>query len=224
MYNSKYLKYANNQAINNNIIMAILYLIAYPTIKIFVFFSIKPNFITSLSLLFSFIAIFTLLNHQIFYFVIFYFISVHLDFCDGPVARITSRVSRSAFNYDHLSDLLKFAITIISIAFFYNKLIYWFVSSLAITTFLFFVITNHELSYFSKKVKSEIYDKSFQNKQRLKIIITHLRIIITTISGHTVLGLIILPLNYNIAINYLVYICTITFARSCVNIIKLSKM
>ena len=110
-------QYANLAAIKGNVVQLYLYKSAYPLSCLFVKMNIKPNTITCMSIIsaiLSFIALISI-NMEL-YFMIFWFFSIHLDYCDGTVARMTDNIRKSSFRFDHMSDILKIGLIILGIA------------------------------------------------------------------------------------------------------------
>ena len=200
----KYLKYANVDAMKNNFIMAFFYIIAYPLVKQFIHYSIKPNTITSTSLILAPLSIIFLLFGDIYFYFLFLFLSIYLDFCDGSVARALNEVSTSAFNYDHMSDILKISIVITGIAIYFNSLLFWVITTTTIIMFMIYNITHHDISFHKR-------NKNDSGRNKKNIILSNIRTLLGTINGHTWLGLLIIPVDYTGAVIYLIYINLILF-------------
>lgn len=218
-YNIKYLKYANEDAMKNNIIMKLLYIIAYPLVIIFIKYSIHPNIITSISLILAPLSLFFLLADEVVFYSIILFLSIILDFCDGSVARALNKVSGSAFNYDHMSDIVKISTVLTGIGIYYNTLLLWTLTSFTLIMFMLYNITHHDISYHEMKNHFTTSNKK-NNKSK---ILSNIKVIIGTVNGHTWLGLLIITVNYKLAITFLIYINILFFLRGIKNIRVLLK-
>ncbi len=223
-------KHLNHEAINNNFVMLLLYHSANPTSLFLAWLSISPNAITSLSIIFSLVAfLFLILNLNPLFFIVFWFFSIHLDFCDGTVARMTNKQSKNAFNYDHMSDIFKIFLIFLGVGIKYNSLVVWVLTSTSIFSFLFMSILNHDYSSFSVNLKSRNnYQNSLKKESELKRnikkllrfpVLIHFSTIFFTINAHTLLGFFIFPLGEKYAITFLSYFSIISIFLS-IRIIK----
>ena len=87
-----------------NVIQLLMYRIAYPFAVLLNKLHLSPNQITTQSLVFSILAFIALIYDEGWvWFSIFWGVSLLLDFCDGTVARMANKVSKTAFRYDHMS-------------------------------------------------------------------------------------------------------------------------
>jgi len=101
-------QYVNKEAAKNNIIVYILGRFSYPFSVVFAKIGVTPNQITTLSSLLAILSSLALVYDDGWkLFVLFWSLSLLLDFCDGTVARMTDQVRKTAFRYDHTSDLFK---------------------------------------------------------------------------------------------------------------------
>ena len=101
-----------NDASKNNPTMLGMYYLAYPLVLLFEKIKFTPNMVTLLSLLFSFVSIFFLLEkNSLYYFMIFFFLSQLLDYADGTLARKTKQINIKKLDLDHLSDIIKILLT-----------------------------------------------------------------------------------------------------------------
>ena len=222
--------YINKNAVKHNFIMLLLYNLAYPTSLVFARLSIKPNVITSLSALFALIALVFLIQAQGYLlFIIFWLTAIHLDFCDGTVARISGNISKSAFNYDHVSDLIKVSLILLGAGIRYNTPVLWILSFTSLMLFLLMTILNHELGYHISsqdvdigKINISGRDNGYKSKYEKLIHMPILRQFITiifTVNAHTLLGFIVLPFGQLYAIYFLFYFCFINLYL-CMRITK----
>ena len=234
-------KYANKNAIVGNIVSLILYKLAYPTASLFAKFSIKPNLITWLSILFTCIAaLFLFQENGPFFFVLFWLVSVHLDFSDGTLARMTKKVSKSAFRLDHLTDLIKLCLVFVSFGIFYNTFETWVLVNTSIFSFLYCEILNLEIKYYSKQAtlsdsnpadNTLINSKWIQNTGifQFKALTTFLRNIHSVffgISGHSLLFFCVLPFGLmyaNIFLIYFTFVCTYSSIRIIITLNRMKR-
>ena len=97
----------------------LIYTITRPILILAIKMNLSPNFITTLSLIFSIASLLLAITFQnITIYIVSNIISVLLDYVDGPLARSTKRTRKSEFRYDHYSDLIKINIFVFSIHFF----------------------------------------------------------------------------------------------------------
>ena len=213
-------EYANKNAIVGNVLSLLLYKLAHPSALLFARLSIKPDLITWLSFLFTGLAVtFLFRENEPIYFVIFWLISLHLDFADGTLARMTKKVSKSAFRLDHMTDLIKLFIVFISLGIFYNTLTTWILVCVTVFALMYSEILSHEIKHYLKKAaenKVEFSEATFIESKWLKIagiskskfLLTFLRNINSvffSISGHTLLFFCITPFGLIYASIFLFY-------------------
>ena len=186
----------------NFLILLISYLV-YPLSLVLVKFKIKPNLITSVSLLLAIYSSYQFILGNFKYFTIFWTLSLLLDFCDGQVARISKIINKTAFNFDSLSDLLKIFIIILSSAIYYNYQLYWIISCLSVFLFLF-----HDVLYayfiHLKKRESLFQNQLIKNKLYIKILKSFANLFFK-IDGHSILFFLLLALNLQYATLTLIY-------------------
>jgi phosphatidylglycerophosphate synthase len=186
-----------------NFLMLLISYLVYPLSLVLVKFKIKPNLITSVSLLLAIYGSyqFTIENFKLF--GIFWTLSVLLDFCDGQVARISKVINKTAFNFDSLSDLLKIFIIILSGAIYYNTELYWIVCCSSIFLFLFNeVLYTHFISL--KKKESLFQKKLIKSKLYIKILKSFTNIFLR-IDGHSIFLFLFLAINLQFALLTLIY-------------------
>ena len=201
-----------------NLLMLLISYLVYPLSLVFVKLKIKPNLITSVSLLSAIYGSyqFTLGNFKLF--CIFWILSILLDFCDGQVARISKIINKTSFNFDSLSDLLKIFIIILSSAIYYNTQLYWIVSCSSVFSFLFHEVLYTHFIHLKKKV-SLFQNQLIKNKFYIKI----LKIVISIffrIDGHSILLFLLLASNLYFSILTLIYMQLILL----LNILRLSYL
>lgn len=129
-----------------NVIQLLMYRFAYPFAVLLNKLHLSPNQITTQSLIFSILAFIALVYDKGWVlFSIFWGVSVLLDFCDGTVARMTDRVSKTAFRYDHMSDIFKIYLVVMGVGIRYDDLLFWILSSTLIFFYGYFEILAHDL-------------------------------------------------------------------------------
>ena len=139
-------KYAKKEAVANNFLLLLMYRLAYPFALVLGKHNYSPNVITTQSLLFSLLAFVALVfDEGWILFSIFWGVAVLMDFCDGTVARMTEKVSKIAFRYDHMSDLFKVSLIILGVGIRYNDPLIWALSVSACFAFMYGDALNREL-------------------------------------------------------------------------------
>ncbi len=233
-------EHANKTAIVCNRLSLILYKTAYPTAKVFARLSIKPNTVTWLSVFFTLIAAFTLFfKNDRFFFILFWMISVHLDFTDGTLARMTRQVSKSAFRIDHMTDLVKLFIVFLAVGIFYNSFFTWIFVISAIFCLMYSEILSHELKFYFKRqadrneqfLETTISESNFVksllgNSPLLISFLRNINSIFFSISGHTLIFFCILPFGEAYANGFIFYftaICIYGLSRAIKNLSVLKR-
>ena len=236
---NKYLKFSNKNAIGQNPIQKLLYMLAYILATIAKKLSLTPNGLTLIACIFSLLAFISLVKNNLYSFVALWFIAYILDYADGTLARMTNSKGKTALRYDHISDLLKITLIFLGFGLYYDNQAIWILTFISGTLYLFYTVLNHELNMVQKlseisislsKIKSnKKHNKSFFKKKItildhikllikkipfLKNFILSLFSIFLTINGHTLIIFFFIPLNYNLAIILLTYFILITTFRS----------
>ncbi|MDT8340394.1 MAG: CDP-alcohol phosphatidyltransferase family protein [Longimicrobiales bacterium] len=123
------------QKVEGNALLYWMYRLAYPFAVLLNRLSLRPNHITTLSLICAIFAAYRLATVSGWAgFCTLWGLAVLLDFCDGTVARMTDRVSSTAFRYDTMSDLLKIALLMLGTGIRYQDQSVW--GAALLTTFL----------------------------------------------------------------------------------------
>lgn len=229
--------YVKKEIVEYNVILLFLYVIATPLSKVFVWFKISPNAITIGSILAAIAAFISLIVHDGYlYFCVFWTISLHLDFCDGTVARMTGNINKTAFRFDHTSDIFKISLVLLGAGIFYNTLVIWILSATALFSFLFTAILNHDIGAYNKMScfinapvtppKSEQNSDSNSLKSRLRksVVILNLFTFFVTMNGHTLVFFLMIPFGIIHVEIFLIYIILITLFRSVIVINRLVKL
>ncbi len=223
-------KYVNNAAISDNIVLLIMYRFAFPFSILLSKLRLTPNQITTLSLLFSLFSFVALvLDDGWNWFVLFWSISLLLDFCDGTVARMTNNIGKTAFRYDHNSDLMKIGLIILGAGFRYDNEIVWGVSFSALFLFMYYTILNHELAIQRKKKIQQPSEQDYnitvpyvriRERFRIAAWIVKYKIIVNTIkntysaiftiNGHTLLIFLLIPFGMEYVLWSFIYFILIS--------------
>ena len=184
----------------------LIYTITRPVLILAIKMNLSPNFITTLSLIFSIASLLLVIVFQnITIYIACNIVSVLLDYVDGPLARSTKQTRKSEFRYDHYSDLIKINIFVFSIALYYNDELVNTISQLFIILFLLFTILNHDHYEKSNRKEFGTQVKSVINKKKNPFIR-----LITEFDGPMYLLLILSSINKNLLIFMFVY-CSILF-------------
>jgi phosphatidylglycerophosphate synthase len=231
-------EYANKTAIIGNRLSLMLYKTAYPTAKLFSRFSIKPNTVTWMSLFFTLLAVLSLyLTNSPIYFVFFWVISMHLDFSDGTLARMTKKVSKSALRIDHMTDLVKLFIVFLSIGILYNSFITWILVNSAVFCLMYSEILTHEIKFYLKRQadRNEQFSETIISESSLVkslvgnnpfwvSLLRNIHSIFFSISGHTLVFFCILPFGETYANGFLFYFTTVCIYGVIRALITLSSL
>ena len=101
--------------IEENLIIWFLYQSTYSLAKLLVKLNISPDFITSLALaLVAVNSFFVIIGEKFWVVFVVWYLALLLDLLDGQVARLSNRVRKHAFSYDHTSDYFKILMFLIS--------------------------------------------------------------------------------------------------------------
>ncbi len=193
-----------------------MYGVSYPFAYLLNAIRISPNNITTISIVLTFIACYALITGSVMWYLVFWACAVLLDFCDGTVARMSNTVSKSAFRYDHMSDLLKIAAIFLSVAIYFSESFIWILSFCALFFYLYYTLISHDLDNHSKigsnpesEHKPEGGEGGLKNRIKqnpfLYRIAAQIYSIFATINGHTLLLFFLLPLNANLAALIYIY-------------------
>jgi len=224
-------KYVNHGAVAGNIVLLLMYRFAYPFAALLNKLNLSPNQITTQSLFFSILAFAALVFDEGWvWFSIFWGMTVLLDFCDGTVARMANKVSKSAFRYDHMSDLFKISLVILGIGLHYNDALVWVLAFSASFVFMYGDVLNNTLGSIAKlAAKTQQATNSDEvslppNSRRrdryrivawvvkrdwLLTIYKNTYAVLLTVNGHTLLLFFILPLGRGYALagfSYLIFV------------------
>jgi hypothetical protein len=241
-------KYVNHKAVVGNVVLLLMYRFAYPFAVLLNKLNLSPNQITTQSLLFSILAFAALVfDEGWILFSIFWGMTVLLDFCDGTVARMTDKVSKSAFRYDHMSDLFKISLVLMGVGLRYNDQLIWMLAFSASFGFMYGDILNPTLGRIEKYVAqtqqlSSNNEASVRSNVRMrdrysiiawvakydvlfKICINTFSALLA-INGHTLLLFLLFPFGFEFALSglgYLLFIELLTISLRMTTLIVLRR-
>jgi phosphatidylglycerophosphate synthase len=196
-------KHIVNQSIKDNIIQFLLYRSAFVVVHIFKFFKISPNQISFTSFILCIISCYFLYQNQITLFLILWYISHFLDYCDGTLARLTGNTTKILLRLDHFLDLIRIILTFLFIAIYFKSDDIWILTFIFISSIFISQILN--LEYDSKmKINAKFKNKTLVNKNN--IIIRHLYNVFFTLNGHTLFLIGFIFININFAMLILCYL------------------
>lgn len=216
------INYAKTSAIKNNPIQRAMYRATYPLALALNKFGISPNKITSASILFSIASAASLLIYESpLLFSILWLTSLSLDLCDGVVARMSNRVSTTAFRYDHYSDLFKYFIVATAAIAKYNSV--WASVTIGGSIFFFMFYSLLHLDISSRKSiekKDQVESHEYENT----LSIESLKTVALSINGHTYLYIALIGIGEKTSIAVFLYICLVSMMRSALLIRTLINM
>ena len=151
-------------------------------LHIFYELGMTPNTLTTISIVFGFLAAYQILEGRLWLAAIFWIIAYYFDCADGKFARKYNMVSKFGDLYDHLGDLVK--VIVIFLALFYtNKKGITvrqcvFINIIIILGFLQMIHMGYQESIYNKKDESpylNIIRKLFVNEENAEKIICYTR-------------------------------------------------
>ena len=141
-----------------------------------------PNILTTLSIVFGFIAAYQILRGRLWLAAIFWIIAYYFDCADGKFARKYNMVSKFGDLYDHLGDLVKVIVVFLALFYTNKKGItvrqLFFISIIIILGFLQMIHMGYQESIYNKKDESpylNIIRKLFVNEENAEKIICYTR-------------------------------------------------
>ena len=141
-------------------------------LHIFHTLGMTPNILTTLSIVFGFIAAYQILRDRLWLAAIFWIIAYYFDCADGKFARKYNMVSKFGDLYDHLGDLVKVIAVLLTLFYTNKKGItvrqWFFISIIIILGFLQIIHMGHQESIYNKKDESPYLDiirKFFVNEE-----------------------------------------------------------
>lgn len=239
-------KYANHKAIGGNTLLWIMYRFAYPFSIVLNRLGLSPNQITTLSTISAILAgAFLILGLHKVWFLAFWSGSILLDFCDGSVARMSGNKSKTAFRYDHMSDIFKIFVIMLAAGVHYDSLLMWLSSMSASFFFMYFMLLNHEFSSATKLLKQKINEPDVRQVKNLDIqskggmfklvkstisngfilkLLRSVYIALVTINGHTLLIFLMIPFSLELAMFSFIYLIILSIFGSVNRISALGKI
>lgn len=169
----------------DNFLQFLLYQSTTPIVSFFRFLKITPNKVTFLSVFTNIVAVYFLIQKNIPLFIVLWYVSHYLDYCDGSLARLTGNTTKILLRVDHYSDLVKIFITFIALSYFYANSFFWLVNSIFIFLLLFYNIFSLEVSK-SLNIDNKIIE-SMGSKRQWHPLIKNLYNIFFTFNGHSLL-------------------------------------
>lgn len=213
-------QYAPKSAIKNNLIQELMYRAAFPVAKFLAGCGMSPNVITTGSVVFALLAaIFICAGGSPWVFAILWLFSLVLDLCDGTVARMTMRVSKVAFRYDHYSDLFKFASVGIAVVYKHSGTHAAIFSYMALFFFMLHDLLHKDVVSIGECSNSIQRDEGTVTV--FKKIIRNIFVIVSTINGHTFLLIAFVGQGEVVASIVYGYIATVAAARSALYVRRL---
>lgn len=230
-----------------NVIQLLMYRIAYPFAVLLNKLHLSPNQITTQSLVFSILAFIALIYDEGWvWFSIFWGVSLLLDFCDGTVARMANKVSKTAFRYDHMSDTFKIYLVVLGVGIRYEDMLFWILCSTLIFFYGFSEILAHDIKNITTKkqiidsLAASVIDPIRKKRIRERFLIIGYFLkkfpflaslikklqavvnVIFTFNGHTLLIFFTFPIGgwvTKITLIYLIYLVMIS-SISCISQLK----
>ncbi|TVO60277.1 CDP-alcohol phosphatidyltransferase family protein [Denitromonas ohlonensis] len=222
--------HANHKTIGNNLLLLGMYRAAYPAAAAFNRLGFSPNLLTGLSCLTTLAAAIALATREgAVLFCLLWALSVLLDFCDGTVARMASKVSRNAFRFDHMSDLAKISAILIAAGIRHDSITLWSLCSIALFSFLYYAVLSQELKYaqtqFDRKSEANAATAAAAGLQsRMPSAVRIIYAIFGTLNGHTLLIFFALPFAPVPIAVALIYLTLISLSGSAARIRRLMSL
>ena len=203
-----------------NLIIWMMYVAAIPIARIALSLKLSPNFLTTLSSGFAISSGMALLVDGLRYaFIPLFISSILLDFADGLVARTSGTIGRTAFRYDHISDLFKVSFVVLCLAIFCNTTVVWMLGMGSLMLFLISTVLNHDLSFALNNATQKSRQDSFQIRKPNNAIITNIFTIFFTYNSHTLLIYVFIATSPQFAAPVFAYLLIIS-AYACVRYIN----
>lgn len=194
--------------IDENFIIWLLYKVTFPIAKLLTKVEVSPNFITTTGFLFGGSAGYLIINeYSYFYIAVVWYSAILLDLIDGQVARMSNKVRNHSFGYDHMSDLLKISIFLISMGLKYSSKSLWPVTAICLVSIYIADKLNNDISISRSDFKPHPKNTSLPNRSRL---LANTYTIFFSYNTHTLFVFPFLLLNLNFAIYFLTYLIGIS--------------
>ena len=226
----RYLRYANPTT--NNFALDFFYALAYPTAILLAKLRVKPNTVTTFSVLLVIAAIIFLHLGKPSIYVLLWLTAHYLDFVDGTLARMTKQARSNEFRVDHYSDILKVLMTFLAVGFYYDKTIFWASTFLAMSLFLVSNLLNHDVGAINR-LQSNISGKregltcqsgrDFLRHKKRPPLETQIKQALTTINGHTLFLFPFAVISYEYALLLYIYFGSLAIYQGFDRIRRLQK-
>ena len=208
--------------IDENLIIWFLYRSTYSLARLLTKFKVSPNSITSLALALVALSSFLVLNNGRFWTVfVLWYLALLLDLLDGQVARLSNRVRKHSFSYDHTSDYFKILIFLTSIGVSYSSNMLWPVIAFCVGMLYLSDSLNSEISRHENKFRTN--DFINENKKH-STLLTNIYTVFFSFNIHTLLIFPFLAINVDIAMLIVCYIVFIATGNSCRFVFLLSRL
>lgn len=173
----------------DNIFIYLVSCISFPISILIARIKIPPNAITCMSLIFGLTSIYYLFKNEYIFYVLFFILSIILDFNDGQVARINKKVNTSRFDLDLNVDLIKNCAVLLSVGIIDDKLDIWILTSICIFLYIYFLLS-HLLLQNEKKISK------FKFKNIKFYFFSQIKVLVFSVNAHTFFLLVFLPIDY----------------------------
>lgn len=205
-----------------NVIIWLLYHLTLPASKLLARRKVSPNFITTLGLVFVGISgYFLILGTHRLACAAFWYLAISFDLIDGQVARITNKVRRHSFGYDHTSDLLKLSFTFLCGGIYFSSLLLWPIIAVCLTTLFLSDVLNNEISFARSSISSK---QASRNESTHSTLATNIYTIFLTYNIHTLLVFPIFMVRIQFAIFGLTYLILLSIVNCLRFIIVLRRI
>lgn len=154
-----------NPVTNQVPLLKVLYYIAIPFAHIAHKLRLSANVVTHLSTACSAISVYFLFQERAFQFVLFQFIALILDLCDGMIARKTASATPLGGFTDHFSDIIKIITLLLAVGIKHDQLTIWILSFLITVGFLTMQILNYQIQINKTKVPINSTGRKAQEAQ-----------------------------------------------------------
>lgn len=201
-----------------NFLQHILYKISYPFSLVFSSLGLTPNTITCLSFFLCFFSGFFIIKNYHELFLICWYLSHFLDYCDGTLARITNNTTKILLRVDHLSDLIKLQITLISLSIYYSNIGVWICFSVFNIIFWISEILSEQYKFESKTNNKTPINSKFKSK-----VLKNIYNIFFTFDGHSLFLIGLTIINSEVFIITLTYYSLLLLKRSYTPLTYLSR-
>lgn len=141
-----------------------------------------PNILTTISIIFGFLAAYQILKDRLWLACIFWIIAYYFDCADGKFARKYNMVSKFGDLYDHLGDLAKVIVVLLALFYSNKKGItakqLFFINVLILLGFLQIIHIGYQESIYNKKDESpclNLVRELFVNEENAEQIICYTR-------------------------------------------------